>query len=96
MNTLLTSAMALGVVFMLGATQSAEASPSQSVVSIPSQAYVIPAHGHGHWHGHPWHHYHPYGYGYGYWGSPYYDYDYDYDYDGGASLCLGGLCLGAD
>jgi len=99
MKILLTSALALGVVVMLGASQGAEA--AHGGAAGHGEGHVMQVHGGGghwghgggHWHGHGWHHgwdhdYGWYGPGYGYYGP---DYDYDYD-DGGAAACVGPFC----
>jgi hypothetical protein len=119
MQVLLTSVLTLSVIFMLGSSQSVEATNATSTQSQGNITLV--GHGHGggghgggghhggghhggsHWGhhggGHGWGHHGGGWYGgYGGWyGVPVYDYGWDNDYgyydDGGATLCIGPLCI---
>lgn len=75
MNILLTTTMALGVVFMLGANQPTEATAIQSVVPDYHHGQIIPVY----WHGH--HRYYDDG--------PYYDDRYYYRGGPGFNFHLG-------
>ena len=62
MKTLVATTMALGVVFMLGGSQSVSASVIQPIAPIYQNEQVIPVY----WH--YWHHWHPYWGHWGHWG----------------------------
>lgn len=101
MKILLTSAMALGVIVMFGATQ-----PTQAAADSQQGQVILAGHGHGghhggghhgHWGGHHrnwggggyWGGYYGPSYYYGpgyYYSSPYYYYD-------SPGLCVGPLCI---